>query len=526
MKKLTNFIFFCLVNFFATAMEMPEVEKKLQAEQEIKIPQEQLDIIPLMEPQRKWDIATNDRQVQQVVVDSLSLNENDPILGISFGEILNSINPEETFFIIAQTTTEPNGIISFDNFEAYDLLATLQQSKAQMFKPLNVREVRHPVSKQPILSIKFFEFIPGQKTAHYFGSSYDLFETTDDKRKQFVTGVLEANKPKNFMQNPQNDPIERMRNKLSVATTYYNLQKYLEGIPYYKQLINQKIYETGRLGGNAMLGQYYYYGHGVEKDYQKARPLLEQAAAQTIHPWSQAIGLQYLGLLYLNGLAGEKDVPRAIAYLESVADQTANKQAQAEAQDQLGMIYYYGSEGIPQNFPLARSYFQNAAQQSTHKQQQTIAQKYLGKMYYGGEGIEKNYAYAAIYLTPVADQNQLAEDKVEAQEILSNIFYNGGYGIDKDYSKAARYYQALTKQDLDKKTKAKSQLALGLLYMKGMGIEQDYDKAERYLVAAALQTVNPLAQENAQKLLKLLQTKIPQAEETQEEPPSKRLKEN
>ena len=60
---------------------------------------------------------------------------------------------------------------------------------------------------------------------------------------------------------------------------------------------------------------------------------------------------------------------------------------------------------------------------------------FIGDMYTDGLGVDKDYIKAAEYFQLSADQGNL-----HAQNNLGNLYYIGE-GVDKDYTKAFEYYQ-------------------------------------------------------------------------------------
>jgi TPR repeat protein len=122
--------------------------------------------------------------------------------------------------------------------------------------------------------------------------------------------------------------------------------------------------EKGNVLAQYSLGGFYYNGHGVPKDYEKARERFEQAALQGYAP-----AQHNLGDLYYKGEGAEKDYVKAREWWEKAA-----AQGNAEAQYSLGNLYYNGLR-ISQNYVQAREWLEKSAMQGN-----ALAQCCLGDM--------------------------------------------------------------------------------------------------------------------------------------------------
>jgi uncharacterized protein len=95
----------------------------------------------------------------------------------------------------------------------------------------------------------------------------------------------------------------------------------------------------------ALIGDAYYYGHGVSRDYTEAARWYRRAA----------------------------------------------ENSNVMAQSTLGDIYYYG-RGVPQDFVEAGQWWQLAAEQGM-----AVAQLNLGVMYANGDGVPQDYVKSYVY---------------------------------------------------------------------------------------------------------------------------------
>jgi TPR repeat protein len=122
----------------------------------------------------------------------------------------------------------------------------------------------------------------------------------------------------------------------------------------------------------ALIGDAYYYGHGVSRDYTEAARWYRRAA------------------------------------------QNSN----AMAQSTLGDIYYYG-RGVPQDFVEAGQWWQLAAERGV-----AVAQLNLGVMYANGDGVPQDYVKSHLYSNLAAAHLPPGKDRdiaVKNREIVSKL---------------------------------------------------------------------------------------------------------
>lgn len=126
--------------------------------------------------------------------------------------------------------------------------------------------------------------------------------------------------------------------------------------------------EQGNANAQAMLGEMYHYGQGVQKDYAQALAWYRKAA-NLGHAEAQAS----VGFFYHYGDGVQKDYVQALAWYHKAADQ-----GNAWAQYQLGHMYENG-DGVPQDYAQALTWYRKAADQGD-----ADAQYHLGSMYEDG----------------------------------------------------------------------------------------------------------------------------------------------
>jgi hypothetical protein len=126
------------------------------------------------------------------------------------------------------------------------------------------------------------------------------------------------------------------------------------------------------------LGNAYYYGKGVQQNYDEAVRWYRRAAER-----GDAPALEALAYMYENGKGVPRDAAEAIRWSRKAADQ-----GDAEAQSFLGFSYAY-AQGVPQDYPEAFRWYRKAADQGDRR-----AQAALTVRYFRGDGVPRDYAQA------------------------------------------------------------------------------------------------------------------------------------
>ena len=146
--------------------------------------------------------------------------------------------------------------------------------------------------------------------------------------------------------------------------------------------------EAGQAWAQYEVGECYYYGKGVSRDYAEAVKWYRKAADQ-----GNADAQQGLGRCYYYGTGVSKDYAEAVKWLRLSADQ-----GHAEAQVCLGWCYENG-EGVSKDMTEAVRLYRLAAEQGNAN-----AQCNLGVCYENGEGVSKDMAEARRWYQKAADQ--------------------------------------------------------------------------------------------------------------------------
>ncbi len=187
--------------------------------------------------------------------------------------------------------------------------------------------------------------------------------------------------------NNQNKEESELQKKIEELT---KLEKYDEIYKLVKPLADK-----GDALGQANLGDLYYHGKVVKKDYKEAIKYYKLAADQ-----GNTTGQFCLACMYREGEGVTKNVNEAIRYFKLAADQ-----GDVDAQAELGYMYYYKENGV-QDYSKALKYLKLAADQGDIDSQIEV-----GKIYEEGLGVEKNENEAIKYYKLAADQgDSIARD--------------------------------------------------------------------------------------------------------------------
>lgn len=206
------------------------------------------------------------------------------------------------------------------------------------------------------------------------------------------------------------------------------------------------------------LGAVYYYGEGVEPNYDLAFTLFT-SAAENEHPAAYF----HLGLANLYGKGVPKDVASARQWLTKAAELDY-----APAMEHLAHSYRQGQSDAPEPLVAKQWYDQAIASGSDN------AKIALAYMYAKGELGTKDAGTAVAMLTEAAD-----EGSTSAQIALSQ-YYLTGDGVKEDPAKALAL---LT--EASAKGSAQADFRIGFLHQTGQGTKRDADKARAYYSKAA-----------------------------------------
>ena len=219
----------------------------------------------------------------------------------------------------------------------------------------------------------------------------------------------------------------------------------------------------------------YFWGIGVDRDYQKAREYYEKTAENL--NFGNPYSLYYLGEIYFHGLGVDKDYQKAIEYYQRAVDNKVYK-----AYCRLGIMYYHGIV-VEKSHMKAIDCLEEA-----WKKDVLEAGYGLAMIYRNSEEIGTNLSKTVEYLQEVinkATNLSLEEDDINylarAMDGLGCMHASGEY-FEKDAEKAVEYFKHAADLGLEI-----AQYHLGYCHAYGFGVKQDYKKAKEYYKMAARQ---------------------------------------
>ncbi|MGB6065392.1 MAG: hypothetical protein WBG50_11320 [Desulfomonilaceae bacterium] len=186
----------------------------------------------------------------------------------------------------------------------------------------------------------------------------------------------------------------------------------------------QRLAESGDAAAQSQLGNAYFQGSGVPKDYKEASRWFLKSAEQ-----GNAVAQFFLGLMYQDGRGLLKDYREAAKWYRRSAEQ-----GNAPAQCNLGLMYQNG-QGFPRDYREALKWLRLSAERGG-----AAAQNNLGVMYEHGWGVAKDYAEAAKWYFKAAEQGL-----AQAQFNLG-LAYKYGRGVARDYNEAKNWFRRAAEQ--------------------------------------------------------------------------------
>lgn len=300
----------------------------------------------------------------------------------------------------------------------------------------------------------------------------------------------------------------------------YNIEKYESAIA--PLLLAAQM---GESEAATHLGDLYFYGHGVDTDYEQSYYWFSKAAQS-----NNAYAQYSIAFMYIKGQFVEKDDTQVIKWMKLAAEN-----GYTEAQKNMGEYYYYGSfgcrrdmkeaikwyemgaksneptcvftlgliyeegDGVQKNILKAADWYQKGAQagipsclynlgkliinkeisgeeekgfnliQQAAESGYSFAQNYMGRAYRFGWYVNANPVRATNWFTKAAEQNM--------PDAMCNLgdMYSYEDGLTIDYEKAFYWYKKAAET---KHSRALTEL--GDMYYAGKGVRQDYQKAMEY----------------------------------------------
>lgn len=275
---------------------------------------------------------------------------------------------------------------------------------------------------------------------------------------------------------------------------------------------------AARRVGHFMIGEMYFQGSDIPKDYVRAVMHLKRcidpkmstgiaskakniADASFEYMFGSSLPMRLrnciaeskfiLGTIYSKGGDGvEKDFDRALYYLTAVAHDQEHPDSAASAQLSTGDLYAKDGQ-----YDKALEYFDMVIKGDSAGKRVPLAIRALvekGKALYKIKRYKEAFdcfsrainVHAAL---PAHERMPLVNEA--SHLFLSKLYYEGN-GVEKNYAKVAQYMMLL--KDMPGEIGSEAQLLLGLIYYEGgYGVQKDIVAAREYLTKAANQTIFP-----------------------------------
>jgi len=207
-----------------------------------------------------------------------------------------------------------------------------------------------------------------------------------------------------------------------------------------------------------LLGEMYYLGDGVTKNFKEAFYWFDLSAKQ-----ENEGALFYIGLMYANGDGVPQNYAKAMALYRAAA-----KRGNRSAQNNIGVLYAEG-RGVPHSFTEAAKWYKLAAEGGD-----ATAQCNLGSLYHNGNGVEKSIKRALEWYMLAAEQGD-----AQAQTLLG-IMYHKGDGVQQDLSEAIKWFGRAAEQDDEE-----AQFYLGEIYYNNKDIPNNFTDAKKWYLLSA-----------------------------------------
>lgn len=271
---------------------------------------------------------------------------------------------------------------------------------------------------------------------------------------------------------------------------YHSLKNYEKAKDFYEEAASYK-----NPFAFLCLGNMYFYGEGVSKNYSKAGECFEQfdeliklnndPSNFNIYNFTQIDFNNFLSLNLFRESQKRKESFESFIqgngteFLMTLGDKYLNDESIAKAKEcyeiaanqnnsnayiRLGLFYFFG-KGVERDINKAKENLEIAS-----KLNNPIAFYYLGCLYY----IEQNYTKAI----------ECFKVSAESNDSLSIYFlgwiYENGNGVDINFPKAKEYYERAANLN-----NSLAIFKLGFLYDKGFGVKQNFSRAKEYYEKAA-----------------------------------------
>ena len=281
---------------------------------------------------------------------------------------------------------------------------------------------------------------------------------------------------------------------------YWGIEKNSDKVEYWRKRAIEarlKIAETETDNGENFfkIGQMYYDGHGVKKNYTEAIVWFQKAVDAGNFDANEFFFK--IGLMYYHGDGAEKNYTEAINLFQKAAD-AGNYEAETilkaengdiDEMETLGQWYSKGYYDIKKDPDRAKYWLKRATEaESKISDAERMYRAFKAEL----QKKDGNSELALEYLKKSAEAGWL-----DAMTELANYYSIGLWGLPEDKAEAFKWYMKVAAVDENHKTHLGRYVSyeIGQAYYFGWGVEKDYSKAVEWYQKAA-QAGDPSALES------------------------------
>lgn len=251
-------------------------------------------------------------------------------------------------------------------------------------------------------------------------------------------------------------------------TVYINQENQREAVRLYengKIALEEKDYDSaykffqqsvnlGNIDSIPELSECYYWGRGVNIDYDKAVELIKHGLDKEV---DYCLFLMARALYDGNGI--EQNINQAKAYYKRAIDECSDNKVIGYAQGNLANILWDEINSESDKSTVINLYKESI------KNGNEVSMYSLGKIFDDGNKVDRDYLVAYDYYRMAAEHNH-----PDAQAELGWM-YDKGHGVSRDYYKSAYWYKLAAENN-----HVIAIVNLGTHYMNGNGVECNKEK--------------------------------------------------
>ena len=279
-------------------------------------------------------------------------------------------------------------------------------------------------------------------------------------------------------------PIISMAQEINVGLGQYNNGRSEKEI---NELLS--LAEQGDIIAQLTIGQLYFEGNGVPKDYSKAMKWYRLAAKE-----GNSEAQFRIGVMYDYGYGFSSDETAAMKWYQMAA-----QQGHPKAHFTIGYRYKNG-RGVPQNYAEAMKWYESASELGDDE-----APLHIALMYEHGTGVTENFSEAMKWLKIAAKRGR-SIDKI-AYRIGDTIFRTEIGTEQRDFAEAIEWINIAAQRG-----HSGAQGRLAFMYEEGLGVRQNYITAHMWYNIAATNGANRYRENRDQLAQKMSSVDISKAQ--------------